>query len=609
MWAASNGRQKPACGVDLTPCCVHASSARSGGAERDRDRIGGFAAPLGPVRLPGASRAHRAARPSWRSGSGPMCSIGAPARACAARCGRCAERSAMRWWSMASGCGWARRGAVDRRARIRATRRSDPEAALELCRGELLEGLEDDWARWRVNATARACSSSWTSLRAKPSGRGDAREAVEWTRRQVERDPFDEESHRRLMRRLAAAGDRAGALLVIAVERAFAPRAGRWRPGAPRASWSSDCAASRRPAPGRPPVSGLLPLVGRERELRELEQHGGLRGGPGSVVVIRGEAGIGKTRLATELACGERQPGRLTAACAALDLGGSAPFSLWAELIRELLPALPAPAAEAGWPDDLAALAAELPAHFARAGPRRSRVAPDLCVRGCSRRPSRCSPSRPSAPRCCSSSTTSTARTGPSLELAGYAARRIAGLRVMMVMTRRELPRSVDGRPARARAPRAGRADVRVRARPLRAASGAALARKAARLSERDVKRVVERAEGNPLLVLETARALERGTEEVAPSLRGSVRATLGPLGGEARRLVEIAAIAARAIEPGETRALELEEAAEAALQTGLLARRGGASGFATRCCARPSTRRSPSRGGGRCTRLGRGRC
>ena len=39
--------------------------------------------------------------------------------------------------------------------------------------------------------------------------------------------------------------------------------------------------------------------------------------------------------------------GANTAACAALDLGGTAPFSLWAELIRELLPSLPAPPPDA----------------------------------------------------------------------------------------------------------------------------------------------------------------------------------------------------------------------------------------------------------------------
>ena len=47
-----------------------------------------------------------------------------------------------------------------------------------------------------------------------------------------------------------------------------------------------------------------------------------------------------------------------------------------------------------------------------------------------------------------------------------------------------------------------------------------------------------------------------RGHDHVAPSLRGSVRALLAPLPGDARQLVELAAVAARSIEP-----LELERA------------------------------------------------
>src|SRR4029077_16507346 len=67
-----------------------------------------------------------------------------------------------------------------------------------------------------------------------------------------------------------------------------------------------------------------------------------------------------------------------TAEGAALDLGGTAPLSLWAELIRELLPSLPAPAPEAAGPEDLAVLASGLPAHFARAAAPSVAVAPDL---------------------------------------------------------------------------------------------------------------------------------------------------------------------------------------------------------------------------------------
>ena len=95
---------------------------------------------------------------------------------------------------------------------------------------------------------------------------------------------------------------------------------------------------------------------------------------------------------------------------------------------------------------------------------------------------------------------------------------------------------------------------------------------------------MVKRAEGNALLAVETARALGRGGDEIAPSLRGSVRATLAPLAPQARRLVEIAAVAARPLGGAELAQLPIadpDEAATEALQSGLLVVTDGDLGFA----------------------------
>ncbi len=329
---------------------------------------------------------------------------------------------------------------------------------------------------------------------------------------------------------------------------------------------------------------GLLPLVGRVAELRELERAWrSAAAGAGVAASIRGEAGVGKTRLANELRLRVSDSGALTATCAALDLGGSAPFGLWAELIGELLPQLPTPPAQDTWPDDLTVLVSQLPAHFARGGVPAAAIAPDLqrtrlfeAVVALLGWASRHAPLLLVLEDIHSSD-------GPSLELAAYAARRVDGMRLMLLCTRRELPHSAD----------ADRLELVLRARgvvgceldlgPLSADSGAALARSAAQLSDREVARVVERAEGNPLLVVETARALERGSDEIAPSLRGSVRATLASLAGEVRRLVEVAAVAMRPLDPLQTRALGLshpDDAAAEALQTGLLMSADGTIGF-----------------------------
>ena len=89
---------------------------------------------------------------------------------------------------------------------------SEPLAALELCRGELLEGFEEDWARSARERHRERVIGLLEALAQAAERRDDPGEALTLTRRQVEQDPFDEQAHRRLIDRLAGAGDRAGAI-------------------------------------------------------------------------------------------------------------------------------------------------------------------------------------------------------------------------------------------------------------------------------------------------------------------------------------------------------------------------------------------------------------
>ncbi len=313
-------------------------------------------------------------------------------------------------------------------------------------------------------------------------------------------------------------------------------------------------------------MTDALPLVGREEELGQLAAVWRRAvEGAGAVAAIRGEAGIGKTRLATELRAQAAQEGGVTAASAALDLGGTAPLSLWAELIRELVPSLPSPPEDVAWPGDLAILVPGLPPEYAR---EISKVAPDLqrtrlfeAVVALLAWGARC------APLLLVLDDIHTAD-GPSLELAGYAARRLDVLRVMIAITRRGLPPS----------PNADRLEHALRARgtlaceldlpPLRAEAGAALVRAVAHVSARDAERIAERADGNPLLLVEAARASGSGTDAVTATIRGAVRATLTELDPGARRLVEMAAVAARPVPLAQA---PDDEATASALQTGLV--------------------------------------
>src|SRR4051794_7246497 len=91
-----------------------------------------------------------------------------------------------------------------------------PAKALALGDGELLAGLPDDWAAQAREAHRERVLEAHEALAAAAEAAGDAAEALRRTRAQVALDPLGEESHRRLMRRLVAAGDRPAALAVYA---------------------------------------------------------------------------------------------------------------------------------------------------------------------------------------------------------------------------------------------------------------------------------------------------------------------------------------------------------------------------------------------------------
>ena len=75
---------------------------------------------------------------------------------------------------------------------------------------------------------------------------------------------------------------------------------------------------------------------------------------------VTGEAGIGKTRLVTELARRADNAGARVAVGAGVDVGGEAPLAIWQELTRALVGGRSGPAGSAGWPAELGRLAPDL---------------------------------------------------------------------------------------------------------------------------------------------------------------------------------------------------------------------------------------------------------
>jgi DNA-binding SARP family transcriptional activator len=154
----------------------------------------------------------------------------------------------------------------------------DAAAAAALCRGELLPGYAEDWAETARRRQRAELAETLATRTAAAERDGDAAAAARWSRLRCELDPLNEAAHADLIRQLAAAGDRAGALV-----------AGREVTGRLRAELGvqpgpalrAELAEARGPGAASPPAgpvtvltsfggSGSRPLYGRAAELRTL---------------------------------------------------------------------------------------------------------------------------------------------------------------------------------------------------------------------------------------------------------------------------------------------------------------------------------------------------
>ena len=89
----------------------------------------------------------------------------------------------------------------------------DVAAAGALCHGELLAGYADDWAETARRQLRAELAEALEAHSTAAERDGDAATAARWSRLCCELDPLNEAAHADLVRQLAAAGDRAGALV------------------------------------------------------------------------------------------------------------------------------------------------------------------------------------------------------------------------------------------------------------------------------------------------------------------------------------------------------------------------------------------------------------
>jgi DNA-binding SARP family transcriptional activator len=194
--------------------------------------------------------------------------------------------------------------------------RGELEAAAALGRGDLLADLDDDWVNEPREHHRHRLLDVLGQLADEAERSGDLNGALDRSREQVALDPLSEEAQRELVRRLAEAGDRAGAL---AAYRAYSARLQSELGIAPsaecrelveriRASESGPRGSAERRSPPAPLPPMLArpestPMVGREPELGQLRS-ALARAAEDDLctVLVAGEAGSGKSRLVAEFA-------------------------------------------------------------------------------------------------------------------------------------------------------------------------------------------------------------------------------------------------------------------------------------------------------------------
>jgi DNA-binding SARP family transcriptional activator len=241
----------------------------------------------------------------------------------------------------------------------RLVRRGTPEAlesAVALYHGPLLDGVRvaaPAFEEWLESERARLAELVLDALRRLvdrhvKAGRVEA--ATQAATRLLALDPLQEEVHRTLMRLHVRQGRRAAALRQYQACVTVLQKELGVEPEAPTKqlyltilqSAASPAPGARRPAPpatGRAaPPAADAPLVGRQTELTRLRQR--LQAawrGTGQVILVTGEAGVGKSRLVEELGAAATARGTRMLVGRAFETEQILPFRPWVDALRAAL--------------------------------------------------------------------------------------------------------------------------------------------------------------------------------------------------------------------------------------------------------------------------------
>ncbi len=178
------------------------------------------------------------------------------------------------------------------------------ERAVSLYTGDLLPSCYDDWIIPQREGLRQAYLSALERLARMQEEQRDYQAAIRNAQRLLRHDPLHEATYRRLIRLHALDGDRAGALRVYHTCATVLRRELDIEPGAAtREAYEQLLGPESRPSPTPAATTAFSALVGRATEWAQMLQawRAVVGGGEPHVVMLSGEAGIGKTRLVEEL--------------------------------------------------------------------------------------------------------------------------------------------------------------------------------------------------------------------------------------------------------------------------------------------------------------------
>lgn len=427
----------------------------------------------------------------------------------------------------------------------------DLELAARLYSGDLLPACYDDWVldeRAKLRAEAYG---ALVRLTEEAAGRADHEATIRHAQRIIDLDPTDEGAVRIQMETHLALGERAAAMRsyhryaeVLERDLAAAPgeAIGAMYQQLRAGTLNGDEVQGKELAP-----VGESPFVGRDLEWNQLDQAWNTaRQGRAHLLLVTGEPGIGKSRLALELGRRVRAEGHGVASARAYEAAGRLPWGPVVDLLRSDALRSHIDTLDTVWRTELARLLPELldaSQPNQSSGPAQRHRLFDAVSRAI------LAGDRPRLLiiddlQWCDTET---------IELIGFVVRsgRTAPVLIVGTVRSEEIP---PHHPLVGLVDALGH-DQAVTTVPLDRLDEATTARLAARLRAEDridpklAARLWSETEGNPLFVIEALRAgisSEGSQAVITPTIRAVLRARLGQLTDGARRLAEVAAVIGR---------------------------------------------------------------